>query len=65
MFRIEVVVLVGMFVFELLCSKGLLVCWILMVDGVMWVGFFISCDEVEVLKGIWELSWLLEVVIFV
>lgn len=48
---------------ESLRSKGLLACWILMVDGAMWAGPFTSRDEAEALKGTWELSWPLEAAI--
>ncbi|MFO6056170.1 hypothetical protein ACLBUN_33870, partial [Pseudomonas aeruginosa] len=63
MSRIEVAVLVGTSVPESLRSKGLLACWILMVDGAMWAGPFTSRDEAEALKGTWELSWPLEAAI--
>ncbi|EPH1520147.1 hypothetical protein L5T15_002425 [Pseudomonas aeruginosa] len=59
MSRIEVAVLVGTSVPESLRSKGLLACWILMVDA----GPFTSRDEAEALKGTWELSWPLEAAI--
>lgn len=54
---------VGTSVPESLRSKGLLACWILMVDGAMWAGPFTSRDEAEALKGTWELSWPLEAAI--
>ena len=63
MSRIEVAVLVGTSVPESLRSKGLLACWILMVDGAMWAGPFTSRVEAEALKGTWELSWPLEAAI--
>ncbi|MFG9967759.1 hypothetical protein ACG3QT_19355 [Pseudomonas paraeruginosa] len=56
MSRIEVAVLVGTSVPESLRSKGLLACWILLVDGAMWAGPFASRDEAEALKGTWELE---------
>lgn len=63
MSRIEVIVLVGMSVPESLRGKGLLACWIPMVDGVMWADLFTSRGEAETLKGAWELNWSLEAAI--